>query len=222
MNPNNPTGSYLKQSEADALLNLAESHCIPVISDEVFMDYALDNSSDRIKTLAQFDAALSFSLNGLSKAAGMPQLKLGWIVLNGPSSERTIVSERLELLLDTYLSVSNPVQQRLEDLLHAGETVQAKIARRALTNLSLGREILAGSPAHFLQTEGGWSAIIQLPNTLSEDAWITRLFRDHSVLVQPGYFFDMPSEAYIVVSLITPPRLFKLGLGRLREMLHNC
>ena len=222
VNPNNPTGSFLKTHEAKAIVQLAGEKDLPIICDEVFIDYSLDTSSDRIPTLIGVDSVLSFCLNGLSKAAGMPQLKLGWIVLNGPNTERKAAAARLEILLDTYLSVGTPVQQALASLLSTGQTIQMRLRQRIVENLTCGREILHDTPGHFLHTEGGWSAIIQLPRTRSEEEWITAFLQDYSAVVQPGYFFDMPSEAYVVVSLITPEEQFKAGMEHLRHLLKSC
>ncbi len=219
VNPNNPTGSYLKREEAISLLNLASRHHLPIISDEVFMDYSFGDQSSRVATFAEYDSVLSFSLNGLSKTAGMPQLKLGWIVTNGPARERVTALDRLEILLDTYLSVSNPVQQSLPRLMELGDSIRNQLKTRTAENLEIGRTILKDIAANFLHTEGGWSALIHLPGRLSEEEWITRLLLDHSVVVQPGYFFDISPEAHIVVSLIANPGDFRAGLERLRDLL---
>ncbi|MBV9294038.1 MAG: pyridoxal phosphate-dependent aminotransferase [Acidobacteriaceae bacterium] len=219
VNPNNPTGSFLSAADFERLTNLADRSKVPIISDEVFRDYGFSNPPDRVTTLIGHDAVLSFSLNGLSKLAGMPQMKLGWITINGPAQEREIARQRLELLLDTYLSVNTPVQRALPGLLRIGMEVQRQIVNRTKHNWDVLRDLLNGSPAHPLHTEGGWSAIIQLPGTLSEEIWTARLLDEQSVIVQPGYFFDMTSEPYMVVSLITPPENFREGIDRLRRMI---
>jgi aspartate/methionine/tyrosine aminotransferase len=218
VNPNNPTGSFWKMSEAEGILDLARERQLPIIADEVFMDYPLGGSQNSISTLIGHDSALSFSLNGLSKAAGMPQMKLAWIAVNGPESDREIARRRLELLLDTYLSVATPVQCALPELLRIGEDIQRQIQVRTRHNLKTLQDVLANSPATCLDTEAGWSAIIQLPKTFSEDQWIARLLEGKGIVVQPGYFFDMASEAYVVVSLLTPGEEFLKGIRRLREL----
>ncbi len=217
VNPNNPTGSYVKHPEADALFTIANDRKLPIISDEVFMDYGLSESTARVQTLAANDEALSVSLNGLSKSAGMPQMKLGWIVINGPEFQRTATRDRLELLLDTYLSVGTPVQRALPALLEIGERLQIALRDRAARNVAGARRILVGSSAHALAVEGGWSLILQLPNVISEENWIAGLLSEESVIVQPGYFFDMQAESHVVVSLITPPDQFDDGCSRLRR-----
>jgi alanine-synthesizing transaminase len=218
VNPNNPTGSFLKKFEAESLHDLAQQHNVPIISDEVFMDYSFGGGVDRVRTLIGHDSVLSFSLNGLSKAAGMPQMKLAWVALNGPEQERETARERLELLLDTYLSVGTPVQCALPELLDIGEGIQEDIRFRTAQNLKALQNLLESSPACCLHCEGGWSAIIQLPRKLSEEEWITQLLNEQNVVVQPGYFFDMTSEAYVVVSLITPPEEFLEGIRRVRQL----
>jgi alanine-synthesizing transaminase len=218
VNPNNPTGSFLKSSEAQALIAIANENNLPVIADEVFADYSLTNSPDRVESFAAFDSVLSFSMNGLSKIAGMPQMKLGWIVLNGRPDQIGAARARLEFVLDTYLSVNTPVQQALSALFEIGEGIQIQLKERTVSNWETARQVLKGSPAHCLHTEGGWSAVVQLPKNLSEDAWIGKLLENQNVIVQPGYFFDMPGEACVIVSLITPPDDFREGMRLLREL----
>jgi aspartate/methionine/tyrosine aminotransferase len=221
VNPNNPTGSFLKRSEAQALLEVGQEYGLPIISDEVFMDYSFGNGSDRVSTLIGYDAVLTFSLNGLSKAAGMPQMKLAWIALHGPERDRKTARKRLELLLDTYLSVGTPVQCALRELLDIGEGLQEHIRARTAHNLRALNMLLEDSPACCLHCEGGWSAIVQLPRRFSEQEWITRLLQEQNVIVQPGYFFDMAKEAYVVVSLITPDDEFSEGIRRVRQLASN-
>jgi alanine-synthesizing transaminase len=215
INPHNPSGFLLKEADAGRLLALARDRQLPIISDEVFMDYSLVDKPGRVATLAARDSGLVFSLNGLSKMAGMPQMKLGWIVVSGPEDERASVVSRLELLLDTYLSVNTPVQLSIAELLRIGGAVRQALLRRIRENIDSLRDLLKPSPLHALGTEGGWSETIRLPSTLSEEEWVTKFVQEHGVLVQPGYFFDMPFEPYIVVSLIVPPGLFREAIRRL-------
>jgi hypothetical protein len=217
VNPNNPTGSFLKGQETAMLLEIAQKHNLPIIADEVFMDYSFDGTGDRRRTLIGCDRALSFSLGGLSKSAGMPQMKLAWIVVNGEAGIRTDVRLRLELLLDTYLPVASPVQSALGDLLEIGDGIARRISLRMERNRAALDDILRSSSIHTLHVEGGWSAILQLPNLRTEDAWIADFVTRQQVLVQPGYFFDMPSEPYAVVSLLTAEDVFAEGIERLRK-----
>jgi len=221
VNPNNPTGSFLKQDEVVRLEEIAVERGLPLIADEVFMDYAFAPSPNRIASLIGRDRALSFSLNGLSKSAGMPQMKLGWIAVNGPQAEREQALQRLELLLDTYLSVATPVQNALGDLLRIGQGIRNEILDRLLLNRKKLDALPEASGVHALHCEGGWSATLRVPNIWSEDMWITRLLEEHSVVVQPGYFFDMPMDGCLLVSLLAEPGAFAEGLDRLTALVRT-
>jgi alanine-synthesizing transaminase len=222
VNPNNPTGSFLKKDEKAELIELARHRELPIISDEVFMPYSLGNTNEGMTTLINSHTYLTFSLNGLSKWAGMPQMKLGWIVVNGSVAERAIARERLEVLSDTYLSVSTPVQEVLPELLKIGSTIQRAIVQRVGRNLDALDALLTNSPVHRLHTEGGWSVIMRLPDTATEDLWMARLIEEKKVVAHPGYLFDMDSEPFLVVSLITRPEVFDEGIRRIRELATCC
>ena len=219
VNPNNPTGSYVKRGELSALTSLCARRGIALISDEVFADYALAEDADRVATLAGVEECLAFSMSGLSKVAGLPQMKLGWLVVSGPAALRAEAWEKLEWIADTYLSVSTPVQCAAARLLAAGETVQRQIRQRASDNLAFARGAVAGSPANILAVEGGWYITLQVPRIHSEEEWTLQLLERADVLVQPGFFYDFESEAYLVVSLLTAPEIFRDGLARLVELL---
>jgi aspartate/methionine/tyrosine aminotransferase len=209
VNPNNPTGSFLKPDEAVRLDALAASRGLAILSDEVFSDYAFSpQPSPTVQT------ALTFSLSGLSKIAGLPQMKLGWIVASGPGHETAL--ERLELIADTYLSVSTSVQIALPRLLAASAAVRSQILERARSNLALLRAAIGrDSASQVLCVEGGWYAILQVPQTRSEEELCLTLLSRHNVLVQPGFFYDFESEAFLVVSLLTAPAVFAEGIRRL-------
>jgi aspartate/methionine/tyrosine aminotransferase len=217
VNPNNPTGSYLKRDELDQLEALASAHDVAIISDEVFCDYAHGPAAQRVTTLAGERRALTFSMSGLSKVVGLPQLKLGWIAASGTGHSAAL--EALELVADTYLSVATPVQVALPRLLQSGAAIRDAIAQRTAANLELLRTTLHGSAGNLLSVEGGWYGVIQVPRTKSEEEWVLELLRDSNVQVQPGFYFDFEAEAYLVVSLLTPPPVFAEGLRRLRAFL---
>ncbi len=204
VNPNNPTGSYISPEELGALSDLCREHHLALISDEVFAPYSFD--SNRVFTpIASATDVTAFSLNGLSKLIGMPQMKLAWIQTNNPEAHR-----RLELIADTYLSVGTPVQCALPALLRARRPVQSQIRERLARNLAeLQRNFRPRT------IEGGWYAVLQVPRTLTEEQWVLRLLEDHDVLVQPGYFYDFPSEAFLILSLLTPAETFRAGLEHL-------
>jgi hypothetical protein len=216
VNPNNPTGSFVKRGELDRLMRLCQERGVALISDEVFSDYAFAPDADRVGSVADVSGCLAFCMSGLSKVAAFPQMKLGWIVAGGPEELRREAFEKLEWIADTYLSVSTPVQCAAARFLEAGETVQGQIRRRCAANLEFLRGTLAGTPAGVLTVEGGWCATVQAPRTRSEEEWTLALLQEHNVLVQPGYFYDFESEAFLVVSLLTEPARFREGVTRLR------
>jgi alanine-synthesizing transaminase len=218
VNPNNPTGSYVKHHELTELTALCAQRDITLISDEVFADYKFAEDPDRVATLVGVEDCLAFSMSGLSKVAGLPQMKLGWMVVNGPAALRAKAWEHLEWVADTYLSVSTPVQCAAARLLAAGEKVQRQIRDRTAANLAFARATLAGSPANILTIEGGWNITLQVPQLHSEEEWTLRLL-DAGVLVQPGFFYDFETEAYLVASLLTTPETFREGLTRLVQQL---
>jgi alanine-synthesizing transaminase len=218
VNPNNPTGSFLKSWERQQLVDLASERNLPLICDEVFMSYELGSEAQRVKTLANEEAVLSFSLNGLSKMAGMPQMKLAWLTINGPEHQRQTAHERLELLLDTYLSVNTPVQVTLPRLLEIGAGIRADLVARISQNFGCARKTFENSPVHVLHTEGGWSVLLQLPRKQNEEQWVMQLLQEKNVLLQPGFFFDLPEEAYGVASLVTEPDEFKEAIERLCDL----
>jgi aspartate/methionine/tyrosine aminotransferase len=217
VNPNNPTGSFLKVGEWKALREIAAQRELAVISDEVFMTYPAGPAGDRVHSLIGRDEVLSFSLNGLSKAAGMPQMKLGWMVANGPEEEVLSAIGKVELLLDTYLSVSTPVQKALPQLFAVGATIHTQIEDRVRQNRE-GLATLRDSPIAALVSEAGWSAILRVPAIRTEEAWINALLTEHGVVVQAGYFYDMAAEAYVVVSLLASPGEFTAGIDRLKRL----
>lgn len=215
VNPNNPTGTLLSRAERDELLRVAAEHNLALISDEVFADYALGPKRFTSTSFMGNRSALSFVLNGLSKTAGMPQMKLGWIALNGSDTEVSRALARLEVIADTYLSVGTPAAKALPRLLSIGSATREQILQRVRANLASLDKRLANTAAHRLHLDGGWSAIAQLPETQSEEDWVTGLIKEHAVITQPGYFFDMSRGAYLVLSLITRPEDFEAGIERL-------
>ena len=205
VNPNNPTGSYVKREELEALRALCDSRRVPVISDEVFSDYSFQPDPERTALLAG-----EYSMSGLSKVAGLPQMKLGWIV----APEEAM--DKLEWIADTYLSVSTPVQCAAARLLVAGEEVQRQIRERTAGNLAFARKALEGSAANILNVEGGWYITVQVPRIRTEEEWTLELLEKMDVLVQPGFFYDFDSEAFLVVSLLTPTEIFRDGIERVK------
>ena len=216
VNPNNPTGAYLKREEAAAIHEIAGARGAAVVSDEVFADYALRPDPGRVSCLAAEAPALTFCLGGLSKSCGLPQLKLGWVAVAGPRPLRDEALARLEIVADTYLSVGTPVQRALPEILARSAELRSPIAARVAGNLErLRGRLAAPSPVTLLDPEGGWYATLRVPATLPEEERVARLLEDEGVLVHPGYFFDFPHEAYLVVSLLPEPEPFAEGVDRM-------
>jgi alanine-synthesizing transaminase len=213
--PNNPTGSMMRAADLDWLTALCAAHGIALIADEVFADYPLRPRSDA-RRVAGDSRALTFSLGGLSKSAGLPHLKLGWIIVSGPEHQAVTALERLEVICDAYLSVSTPVQVAARSLIECGRTIRGAVASRLDRNLrSLEHRLQSVPGIRLLEPEGGWSAVLRVPRTMSEDQLVLRLLEDAHVLAHPGYFFDFPEEAFLIVSLLPPPEIFDEAVDRL-------
>lgn len=208
VSPNNPTGSVLKPHELRALAALE----LPLIVDEVFWPYVFG----RYESALGAAAPLVLVLDGLSKRAGLPQMKLGWISVAGEPELVRQTRDRLELINDNYLSANTPAQLALAPLLDLGRRMEVQIASRCRNNLAALDEMLAGSAAQALSLEGGWSACLRLPDVLSDDEWALSLVSEAEVLVQPGWFYDFPTGSYLVISLLTPPAPFAEGMRRLK------
>jgi aspartate/methionine/tyrosine aminotransferase len=211
VHPNNPTGSCFKHDE---LLQLSETG-LPIVSDEVFSAYSLDPDRDAAPTLLGAGAGLSFTLHGLSKLAGLPQLKLAWLCVDGPEREVSEALARLELIADSFLSVSTPVQLALPAILAAHGEVRDAIRARVRANFTLLRARLDASAISVLHVEAGWYALLRLPAVLDDESWALALLDRHGVLVQPGYFYELEGGPYAVVSLLTIPAQFERGVEQL-------
>jgi alanine-synthesizing transaminase len=197
VNPNNPTGHFIRRHELDQLISLCARHDLALISDEVFSDYLIDPAPDSVLTL---QGTADFTLNGLSKLVGLPQMKLAWMIAKRPVPE-------LEIIADTYLSVATPVQLALPSLLELRKPIQRQIVERVRGNLTLLHRTL--------HVEAGWYAIVPV---MDEEESAEALLRDHNVLVQPGYFYDFERLGYLVVSLLTEPEIFREGAARIAQV----
>lgn len=221
VSPNNPTGSFVRAGEREALAELCAEREVAVISDEVFADFDLRGAGAPAQTVRPDERCLAFSLGGLSKSLGLPQLKLAWVCASGPEPLRREALARLEIVADTYLSVATPIQLALPRLLAQREVLQAPIHARIAANLDALRCALEGGPATLLHLEGGWSAIVRLPATRSDEEWALALL-DAGIVVHPGYYFDVDLPACIVLSLLTPPDDLRAGLGVLGSLLGSA
>lgn len=221
VNPNNPTGVYVSVQERDALNQLCQKYNLVLISDEVFNDYALEKN--KRLSLASNQKVPTIILNGLSKMLGLPQMKLSWIVLNGPEEMWKAMLERLEVIADTYLSVNTSVQEALSLWLTQRASFQSPIVRRIQSNWTY----LTSSVGHkasweVLYLEGGWSAIVRLPAIMTDEEWGHYLLDKASVLVHPGYLFDLTPGAMIVMSLLPQEELFQEGVTRFGQCIEQA
>ncbi len=218
VHPNNPTGTFVRRDEARALEALAAEHGLALIVDEVFGDYphgALPD--DRLPTFAGRTSALTFVLSGLSKVIAMPQVKLGWTVASGPAAAVEHAMQRLEVIADTYLSVGTPIQRALPAILGNRAPVQRAIRERVATNLATLDAALNDTAIRRAPSDGGWSAILEIPRTRDEDEWVETLVREDGVVAHPGWFFDLDREGYLVVSLLPEPPVFREAVEKLVE-----
>jgi aspartate/methionine/tyrosine aminotransferase len=213
VSPNNPTGSMLRRDDREWLATLAARRGWAVISDEVFADYPLRPAADA-SSFGGDARALTFVLGGLSKSAGLPQLKLGWISVTGPGELVHGALERLAIICDTYLSVSTPVQVALPAILSSATGVREAIRARVEGNLRvLEKAVQRHSAITLLPPEGGWSAVLRVPSTSSEEELVLRLLGE-GVLVHPGFFFDFEEGTHLVVSLLPDSFSFDQGVHR--------
>ena len=220
VNPNNPTGSYVNAEERKKLNEICRDNSLALIVDEVFLDYSLDDA--RHPSFVANNDALTFTLSGLSKISALPQMKLGWIAVSGPADLAKVAMDRLEVIADTYLSVSAPVQLAARILLEQRNLIQPQIAERTRRNLDLLDSELAKQKACArLSVEGGWYAVLRVPVTQSDEDLAIALLREQSVLVHPGHFYDFPQDGFLVLSLITPEAEFREGIARILQMFAN-
>lgn len=217
VSPNNPTGSYVSRRELEALIAICGERGWALVADEVFADYPLD-AVRPVTDIAVKSSVLAFTLGGLSKSAGLPQLKLGWMIVGGPVPERRTTLTALELIADSFLSVGTPVQAAAADLLAGGALVRTAIQARVRRNLAAARQAAAAVPAcQILTVEGGWSIVVRIPATRSEEQFVLDLLERERILVHPGYFFEFSTEAFVVVSLLPPDDVFVTAFSRVLE-----
>ena len=220
VHPNNPTGSFVKENEREHLNEICARHNLALVVDEVFLDYSHDGVPRH--SFVSNDSALTFTLSGLSKISALPQMKLAWIVVSGPIEQVRLALERLEVIADTYLSVSAPVQWAAQTLLEQRRTIQPQLATRISGNLAeLDRQLAEQKFCSCLIVEGGWYAVLRVPATRSDEDLATDLLRERQVLVHPGHFYDFPSDGYIVLSLIATPEEFFAGISGLMEFFEH-
>jgi alanine-synthesizing transaminase len=218
VHPNNPTGSFATDEERRVLQQICREYNLALIVDEVFLDYPHDGVPR--STFAAAGEVLTFTLSGLSKIAGLPQMKLAWIVTSGPREQVAAALARLEVIADTYLSMNAPVQWAAPVLLEQRQSVQALLLDRVRANLGeLDRGLEKQKSCGRLEVDGGWCAILRVPVTQSDEDLAIEILHELSVLVHPGHFYDFASDAHLIVSLITPPQSFRQGIARVLGLL---
>ncbi len=215
VNPNNPTGSFLRRNELEAINELCRRYQAAFICDEVFGDYGFDQDDATVPTVCGNKMALTFSLAGASKTLGLPQMKVAWGTVSGPETLVRESCERLEVILDTYLSVNTPVMNALPHWFSLRSQIQGNIMNQLKENRNFLRQrIRDATGVELLNGEGGWSAILRLPVETDEEELAMTLLEKDSVFIHPGYFFDFETGSHIVISLLPDPTLFKEGIDR--------
>lgn len=217
VHPNNPTGSYIQTDELAKIDEICAVSGVPLIVDEVFLDYRLADGEGTMGSCVGDTPILTFVLSGLSKVSGLPQAKLSWIVVCGPNAARQRALAGLELIADMYLSVASATQLGLGEMLRFASDIQPQIRQRIQTNHRSLQRCLDGLPIERLTVAGGWYAVIRLPGDRSDEEWSLGLLRERQVIFQPGYFYDFEADGILVCSLITPIAEFNEGITRLRS-----
>jgi alanine-synthesizing transaminase len=221
VHPNNPTGHFTRHWELERLNRLCREHELALVADEVFLDYELqaegiDNSNAELPlSFAANDAALTFTLSGLSKICALPQIKAAWLAVSGPPALTAAALDRLEVIADTYLSPNAPVQWAMPELLATREAMQRQLRERVRRNLGeLDARLTAAELTTRLEFDAGWYAVLRIPAKRSDEEMAIALLEREGVLVHPGHFFDFAGAGYLVVSLIAPELEFREGIAR--------
>ncbi len=213
VHPNNPTGSYVRPKEMRMLSWLCARRRMAVVADEVFLDFTLEGPPR--ESFANNTRALTFTLSGLSKLAGLPQMKIAWLVTGGPEVLASQAMARLEVIADTFLSMNTPVQLALPTLLAQRSAFQQQLRVRLRANLKeLDRQLATQGLIERLEVEGGWYVPLRVPATRSDEDFAIELLERQSVLVHPGHFYDFPGDGFLVLSLLPSREDFRNGVQR--------
>jgi len=214
VNPNNPTGHFCKPDDMHRLNQFCLESDLAIIADEVFLDFSLGKGV--VQSFATNNEALTFTMSGLSKISGLPQMKVAWLIATGPEALKQQAVARLEMIADTYLSLNTPMQLALPVLLELRHNFQQQCIARTRNNLAQLDKLLATQKwCTRLNLEGGWYAVIKVPATGSDGDLALELLNSRGVYVHPGHFYDFPADGYVVVSLITPELSFATGIEAL-------
>ena len=211
INPNNPTGSYVKASEREAIVRLCHDHEVAIIADEVFYDYDLEPFDGNAR-LAGETGTLTFALDGFSKTLAAPHAKVGWIQVSGPAAEVDEAKRRLDVVADDYLPMSEIIAKQLPAMLGAAAAQTARVRERVQTNLAALHTMLDDDEqgmVSVLRAEGGWNVLLRVPSVLDENELVLSMIEKHGISGQPGYFFDMTSNGYLAISLLPEPDEFR-------------
>jgi len=214
VHPNNPTGHFVKPQELSKLNALCTLHEMALIADQVFLDFGL--SSQGAISCAANSGTLTFTLSGLSKICGLPQMKMAWVITSGPKELEQQALERLEVIADTYLSPNAPVQLATPTFLELRHGFQKQVMARVRRNLAeLDRQLAGQKACSRLELEGGWYVILRVPAVQTDEELAIRLLTRTGVYVHPGHFFDFANEGWLVISLIAAESDFAEGLDRI-------
>jgi len=217
VNPNNPTGHFTKLTEIAKLNHICSTRRLALIADEVFLDFPLRAKNP--PSLAGNPAALTFTMSGLSKISGLPQVKAAWLVTSGPDPWKSQALARLDMIADTFLSMNTIVQAAMPEFLRHCRAFQNQLIARVQKNLAeLDRQLSAQKSCTRLELEGGWYATLRVPATRPDEDLAIALITTKGVYVHPGHFYDFPNDGYMVLSLITPEGKFKKGINLLLSM----
>lgn len=211
INPNNPTGSYVKASEREAIVRLCRDHEVAIIADEVFYDYDLEPFDGNAR-LAGETGTLTFALDGFSKTLAAPHAKVGWIQVSGPAAEVDEAKRRLDVVADDYLPMSEIIAKQIPAMLGAAAAQTARVRERVQTNLAALHTMLDDDEqgmVSVLRAEGGWNVLLRVPSVLDENELVLSMIEKHGISGQPGYFFDMTSNGYLAISLLPEPDEFR-------------
>lgn len=217
INPNNPTGSYVKPEEREILLQLCRDNGVAIIADEVFYEYSLEPFAGNARFAGE-SSTLVFALDGFSKMLAAPHAKVGWIEVSGPKDDVYEAQKRLDVIADDFLPIGNTVSERIPELLQYASSQSAIVRNRVINNLHTLRETLASTPkccVSALRAEGGWNILLRVPSCIDDDVLALRLMKDYNLVSQPGYYFDMPVNGYLALSLLPEPQQFISGLHAL-------
>lgn len=217
VHPNNPTGHFCKPEDLTRLNDVCSARQMALIADEVFLDFVLTGAPP--VSFAANTGALTFTMSGLSKISGLPQMKTAWLITTGPEHLRKQALARLEVIADTYLSMNAPLQLATPVFLEQRRGFQKQLMTRVRRNLSeLDRQLAGQKSCSRLIVEGGWNTVLRVPATRSDEDLAIELLATRDVYAHPGHFYDFPSDGYLIVSLITPEQEFAKGIERLLSM----